>query len=331
MKNDKFNALFSENKIYLYVISIAVIAIGRYDLRLGGVSFLILLYLVYFNFKSNKKNKENLREYIENLSQNVDTATKRTIINVPFPVVIIDNNGLINWYNSPFFNMFQGEYLLDKKVKEVIKEVDVQIVLEEGAKTYSNIGINHSYYDIYCDKVQLAPDNDSECIIMVYLVEKTDYVILKESYLNSRAVVAVIEIDNYDEMQKEIPDEQKPEINAEIDKRINAWAGLHQASIQKYSNGHYLLHFTQKQLAQIQEKRFDILDAIREINVVGKFQITLSIGVGINGRGTAELQSFAKAALDLALGRGGDQAVIKDEGKLSYFGGKTKAVEKRTG
>jgi len=316
--------------ISLWIIAVAVIIIGYYNMLLGAAGALLLGYLIYHNMKAATRKKEELRQYIENLSENVDTATKNAILNLPFPLVIIDEQGVINWYNMLFSNIFQGEYILDKKLSSYVAGVDIGRVIKNGMEEFKNINIKDRYYDIYCNLITLSENNAERNIIIMYLVDKTEYINLKNKYNEERSVVAVLQVDNIEDVLKETDEAARPALIAEVDKRINAWASLCNASIQKYSNGEYMMHFTYKQLMAIEEKRFDILDNIREINAGNKIPVTLSIGVGVNGKTHSELQKFSRSAMDIALGRGGDQAVVKDNEKLSFYGGKTKAVEKRT-
>ncbi len=331
MKNEKsFSALMSETNLYLWIISISIIIIGIYNPPLGIIGFCILMYLIYHYRKTVSKKKEELRTYIENLSDNVDAATKNAILNIPFPLVIIDEKGSINWYNMLFFNIFEGSYILEKNLNQFITGINLEKVLESGSEKYTNLNIRQNYYDLYCNRVDVQEKSESSHIIMVYLVDKTEYMSIKNKAMEDKEVIAVLQVDNFEEVFKEVDDSSKPALVAGIDKTINTWASSNNASIQKYTNGEYIMHFPFKQLLAIQEKRFDILDSMREISAGNKIPVTLSIGVGLNGKNHLELQLFAKSAMDIALGRGGDQAVVKDNDKLSYYGGKTKAVEKRT-
>ncbi len=331
MKNGKsFSALMSETNLYLWIIGISVIIIGIFNLLLGVIGFCILMYLIYHHRETVSKKKEELRTYIENLSDNVDAATKNAILNIPFPLVIIDESGSINWYNMLFFNIFEGSYILEKNLNEFVTGINLEKVLKSGSEKYTNLNIRQNYYDLYCNRIDVQEKSGSSHIIMIYLIDKTEYMSIKNKATEQKEVIAVLQVDNFEEVLKEVDDSSKPALVAGIDKTINTWASSNNASIQKYTNGEYIMHFSFKQLLIIQEKRFDILDAMREISAGNKIPVTLSIGVGLNGKNHLELQLFAKSAMDIALGRGGDQAVVKDNDKLSYYGGKTKAVEKRT-
>lgn len=325
-----FRILDPNSNVYLWILGISFIIIAYYNLFLGLISALLLIYLVYYNLKLRSQKKEELRLYIETLSDSVDTATKNAILNLPFPLVISDEEGSINWYNSLFSRIFQGDYLLDKNVDLCIPDFDLREVLNGDKTEFKNIKIKERYYDLYCETFQITEADIKKKIIITYLVDKTDYMQLRNKYLEEKSVVAILQIDNLDEVLSNVEESLKPAILADLDRIISSWSSINNASIQKYSNGEYILHFSYKQLQSMQEKRFEILDTAREINSGSRIPITLSIGVGVGGKTHAELQSFAKSAMDIALGRGGDQAVIKNNDKLSFYGGKSKVVEKRT-
>lgn len=331
MKKHKFlHMIVPDTHIYLWIIGISVFLLGIYNLALGLVGVAVLGYLIFHYFRTTTRKREELRSYIENLSDNVDTATKNAILNLPFPLVIIDDHGVINWYNLLFTNIFQGEYILDKKLSSYITGIDIGRVLKNGTEEFKNINVKDRYYDIYCNLITLHENNEDRNIIIMYLVDKTDFIAIKNKYNDEKNVIAILQVDNFEDVLKEADEISKPALMAEVDKKINAWASNYNAAIQKFSNGEYILFFSHKQLLDIEEKRFDILDNVREINSGNRIPLTLSIGVGVNSKTNAELHKSSRSALDIALGRGGDQAVVKDNDKLSFYGGKTKAVEKRT-
>ncbi|MDF2531057.1 MAG: phosphoesterase [Clostridia bacterium] len=331
MKLRKFSVAFAKDtNLYLWIIAISVLIIGIFDYRLGIAGILVLIYLVVHNMRTATRKKEELRLYVENLSESVDTATKNAILNLPFPLVIVDEEGFINWYNTLFVNIFEGEYILDKRLSSYLGAVDLGRILKNGTEEFKYVNVKDRYYDVYCNLINLKENSTERNIIIMYLVDKTDFIAVKNKYHDERTVISLLQVDNYEEVLKDVEELAKPAVIAEIDRRIKAWASLSNASIQKYSNGEYILHFTYHQLVEMEEKRFDILDSIREINSGNRTPITISIGVGVNGKTIAELQRFSHSAMDIALGRGGDQAVVKDNDKLSFYGGKTKAVEKRT-
>ena len=143
-------------------------------------------------------------------------------------------------------------------------------------------------------------------------------------------VVGIIQVDNYDDVMQDAKEAEQPLIAAEIEHKINLWSGKINGLIRRYAKDKFIIIFNHKHLKELEAKKFDILDDIREINQGNGIPITLSMGIGVYGKNPLQTWEFANGAKDLALGRGGDQVVLKKGDKISFYGGKAKAVEKRT-
>ena len=164
--------------------------------------------------------------------------------------------------------------------------------------------------------------------ILLYFINETPFKQLKELYNDNMVCVALLMIDNYDELTSRAGEEGEMNAAAEIDRVIRRWGAEMDAAVARYRAHMYEIVFSFKNFRQQREKRFDILDRVKEIETEADFPVTVSIGVGICGKTIAENESYADAALDLARGRGGDQAVVKNINELEYFGGKSQSVEK---
>lgn len=165
---------------------------------------------------------------------------------------------------------------------------------------------------------------------MLYWIDNTNFTTLKTKYNDEKVNVGLIQIDNYDDVRNNTDETNRPIVFAEIDKMLNSLAARISGFIRKYENDKYLIIFENRHLENLEMKKFEILDNVREIDLGNKIPVTLSIGVGVNGKSLTQQYEYAKAAMDIALGRGGDQVVVKRIDKLSFYGGKSKAVEKRT-
>jgi len=234
MKIRKFSDIWGPDvSISLWILAIAVVVIGYYNVFLGLAGALLLGYLVYHNLHAATRKKEELRLYIENLSENVDTATKNAILNLPFPLVIIDDQGVINWYNMLFSSIFQGEYILDKKLSSYLSGVDISRILKNKMERFKNINIKDRYYDIYCNLININESGEEKNIIIMYFVDKTDFISLRNRYNDEKPIAAILQVDNIEEVIKETEEALRPALVAEVDRRVNAWAALNNASIQK--------------------------------------------------------------------------------------------------
>ena len=171
-----------------------------------------------------------------------------------------------------------------------------------------------------------AEDEDSNMIVTFYDI--TMYVEYRDRYDDEKVCVTRINIDNYDDLISGTDPTMRMTVSSDIDRAIRDWSARIRGSIVTMRAGQYIMYFQHQYLAGMIESKFEILDQVRNIETQTDFPITLSIGVGINGGSFGETRNYADAAIDLALGRGGDQAVMRDGTKIRYFGGKNASVEK---
>lgn len=316
--------------IYLIMIGVLIAIIAYYQPLLSLLLTVALGYLIYQYIVAIRDKEKEWKKYIEGLAEEFDTATKHAVFNMPFPLVLLEMDGTISWYNTRFKDLFADEDLLNKKIEELLPQLEVESLLEDEDRKPVEVAYEDQYYEIHYNVVDSKKTiSTRENIIMLYLVNKTDEAQLYNRYKDEILAVCLAYVDNYDEVKNSTPELDRPIVLAEIDKVINSYVTKHNGLVRKYENDKYLFIFHNRDLERIKDKRFDILDQIREIDKGNPISITLSMGVGINGKNPYENYEFARAAIDIALGRGGDQAVIKEDNNLSFYGGKTKAIEKR--
>ncbi len=164
--------------------------------------------------------------------------------------------------------------------------------------------------------------------IMLYFIDITAFERLKELYHDEQICIALINVDNFDELMASAGEERELELSTEIDRHIRNWSNKMGAASARYRDHLYEIIMTRKNFRSLVDHNFRILDEIREIETEADFPVTLSIGIGIAGKTLLETEDYAQDALDLALGRGGDQAVVKNISNFEYYGGKTQSVEK---
>lgn len=326
----RFKSFFPNNEIYLLVIAVLLSVIFYYNLYIGIAGLLIFGYIVFHHVKFNRIRKKELNRFVEDLSTNLDAAGRNTLSQIPVPLVIVDSKGFILWVNSAFSEII-SKNIYGKNVNYFIKEFSVQKILDKNGGQFERVKIEKETYNIIASPVEVGEDKQGKNhIILLYFINKTDYYEIHDMYNDKKPVVALIEVDNFDEVNKSTEDIYRPALIAEMENKINAFAASLEGISRKYDDTKYIIVMENRFLNQLIEKKFDILDDFREIDVGNKMPVTLSIGIGKNGESFTKVHQYAVAAKDLALGRGGDQAVIKDGDKFSFFGGKSKEVEKRT-
>ncbi|HLS52716.1 MAG TPA: DHH family phosphoesterase, partial [Tissierellaceae bacterium] len=222
------------------------------------------------------------------------------------------------------------EEILNERIYGVVPNFDLEKLLDSKEREPIPIKYDDEHYLVFPNfvdnkKIQSIRNK----IIILYWVNNTDFVKLKQLYKDETAILSLVYIDNYDDVKNSTPDINRPILLAEIDKRITEYFSEYNGVVRKFENDKYLVIIDNKALEDIQEKRFDLLDNIRELDYGNKIPITLSIGVAATEGNLLESHNNARAAIDIALGRGGDQAVLNRNGTLDFYGGKSKALEKR--
>ncbi len=332
MENKKFSGMFVPRaRFYLWIIFILVCIIAVLYWQVAIPGFLLFIFLVYYNYRSNYIRQREITKYIENLTFNIDSAAKDTLLNFPMPLVVLELDGTIIWYNSSFREIFNKEDLLEKTIHSFIGELQPETLVDEISNVSKEIIVEDKHYNVLGNFVKIENKSDTgSYILMLYLIDNTELIQLKKKQEDEKAAVGIIIIDNYDDLMQSMNEAGRPHMLAEIDRNVLQWIGFAGAITRKFERDKYLIVVGHKYLKELEEKKFDILDTIKEINLGNKIPVTFSIGVGLNGGSFQENYQFAAASLDIALGRGGDQVVIKDGENFRFFGGKSRETEKRT-
>lgn len=332
MDNKKHSGIFIPKAgFYLWVIFILLGIIAYLDYTIAIPGFAIFVFLVYYNYRSSYIRHKEITKYIENLTLNIDTATKDTLLNFPMPLVVTEIDGTIIWYNSSSKEMFGGVELLEKTIHSFVKDLDPNNIGNEQINFSKEIVISGRHYNVLGNFVKVDSKIDEDgFIILLYFIDNTELVEMKKQYCDEKAVIGLIVIDNYDELMQSTDDSKRPQMLAEIDSKITHWADNTGSIIKKFERDRYLFIFEHKYMKEFEDKKFEILDCVKEINVGNKIPVTLSLGFGLNGKSFWENFKYANASIDIALGRGGDQVVIKDNKDFTFYGGRSRELEKRT-
>lgn len=330
--DNKYKNFSTNNKGYMVLFAVFVIILFCYGHFVTAVlAFVLYLLLGIYNIKNSRKRKKEWRTFVENLSSKLDVATSNSLLNLPFPLFIIGRKGDVLWYNQQVTCDFEGEEILGKNFKEISKEINVRQITEGKKDTFNFVNIKDKYYDVYAKLVDMNEQKiNDDTIIILYFYDVTEKYTIQKELNDNKEDVILIEVDNFNDAIKSTDEDKAPLLAAEIERQINLYAQKLNAMMKKYSLSKYVLTVQDRYIQNEIQSKFDILDIIREIDYGNDLTVTLSIGVGRGGETPQKNLEYAEAAKDLALGRGGDQAVVKSKEKLSFYGGKTKEVEKRT-
>lgn len=321
-----FEKIISKTKIYLAIIAILMVVLCMYNIKFIIPSILIYILIIIYAYWTNNKGKEELSEHIKNLTFSLDKVAKIALVNLPFPLVIAETNGNLIFRNTRFNEEF-ANIDINNYLKEILKDVKAEIKnSDKKEKIVDELQIDKKTYKIYGEYMPLK----DEYVITIYFIDNTKLVNLEKKIDDTDSYIGLIKVDNYDELAQRITDEEKPQILAKIEKKIYDWATEFDGLILKSDRDTFIAIFEKQNLKRIEEKKFDILDVIKEEDISGKMQITLSIAMSNEGKNNYEKYKCAQSALDIVLGRGGDQAIVRENNKYHFYGGRTKEVEKRT-
>ena len=335
-----FESIISRTKIYLAIILVLLVVICFERPEFIIPSILLFIAIVIYTYYANNKRKSEISETLQDLTLTVDSAAKTSLINSPFPLIILETDGSVIWRSSKFISEFANidinTYINDLSI-DIIDEIKnkEKIIDKEKKDIVRKLKIGDKIYKIMGRYVNVKnKDKDKkakkEYMIILYFIDDTENVKLQKEYKDSKTCVSIIMIDNYEETLQRVEAEEKAQITAEIDKTIYEWADLTNGVLIKSDRDRYIYLFEQRYLEKIKEDKFSILDKIKEIDTKEKVQFTLSIAVSNEGITDKEKYKSAEAAMDIVLGRGGDQAVIRENEIYKFFGGRAQEMEKRT-
>lgn len=315
------------------------------------ISIAFLLYYGIVQSRLERSVKHRLKESLSALSEDAGTINE----NISLPMVTCNEAGSIVWCNSRFREIFGAIDLNKMKVEELFPTFDFEELKDyyaDGAAPAASPE-EHAAESEDRDQEDAEPETGNAMTVssgakffdvihsrarngkvgqyqyMLYFYEITPYKEIKEKYEEERAVLAILELDNFEDLMNELKEDARPKVQAEIEEVIYSWAKRMNAMIRKFDRSKYLMLMGNRYFQNVLAKRFDILDRIREIEVESNFPPTMSIGICTDDRTYIEMERGAFSALEIALGRGGDQAAVKSMGDYSFYGGKAKAIEKR--
>ena len=329
-----FDKLISKTKIYLIVIAVLLTVICFYENKFILPAILIFSLILMYAYWTNNKRRNEISEHIKDLTLTVDNAAKSTLINSPFPLIVIETDGNIIWKSSKFIKEF-ANVDINTYLNNIVKEIKLELEnsSEENKKELrelikKQVVIGEKTYSVFGEYVKTKEKD--EYMTSLYFIDETEHVELQEKYDKSQVCVGVVMIDNYEEIMQRVSAEDKPIFTAVIEKALYDWAAEFKSLIVKSDRDTFILIMEQEYLKLLEDEKFTILDQIKEISIPGKIQTTLSIAISNEGESNYKKYKSAQASIDIALGRGGDQAIVRKNGKYTFFGGRAQEVEKRT-
>lgn len=309
----------------LISIAITILAIILYYIREFYLASAILIIYVVWNAYSDI-DRQLYNEKVDTLTTRIKANINDNISNMLYPLALIDNEGNILWANKRLKEELNLLDLKEQNILSIGRNLDLQKLLKCDKDLRQRVKIKDSFYSIYATNIS---DENSPYIKQKYIVYFNEVSNLRDLY-SIRESIMLIEVDNLSEALEGTDEANRPMLAAEVEKTINSYGKKLKAMIIKYEYNKYCLSVQEKYINDEINCKFSILDEISNIDRGNKLEVTLSIGIGRGGDNSQENYNNAMTARELALGRGGDQVVIKNNEKISFFGGNTRELEKRT-
>ncbi|MBO6301690.1 MAG: DHH family phosphoesterase [Ruminiclostridium sp.] len=263
-------------------------------------------------------------QYFARIDNEIDRMERVSMNYMPIGIAIVDNNSRLVWFNHDFSERFADEAVYGNSIEIIIKLPLEKLLGREG---YYEIKYKSNYYKVYAD----APmENDAKDVFIIYFLDITRVRVLETEQRMSRPVVMIFVIDSYEELFGGSSESEASKVTVQIDKLLEDFISGCNGILRKYNRERFWAVVEERYVRAMIDDKVKILDSVREIQVNDRISVTLSIGVGRTAKTIAESEDFARQALDMALGRGGDQAAIKNENGFEFYGGVSKGVERHT-
>ena len=327
--------------LYLTIVLILMdVAMYAQDIQMGAeFSGFIVLYVIIVLI-SNRRNRPLLINELVNFATQYGTVQKQLLNDFEIPYALLDYNSRFLWMNEKFTEITGKDKNYHKSVTTVFPSLTKDILQKSEAVGSINVMLDDRNYRIsmkriYFDSVTrdsaiVAINDTDEYLTAIYLFDETELNRYIRENEEQKLVAGLIYIDNYEEALDSIEDVKRSLLIALVDRKVNKYFTEIDALVRKIEKDKYFVVFKYKYLEQLSADKFKLIEDVKSIKVGNEMAITLSIGVGAGGVSYTQNYEYARMGIDLALGRGGDQVVVKEGEEVTYYGGKAKQVERNT-
>ena len=327
--------------IYPCIMSVVLFVVGIWitviDSDAGSIILSLAIVYLIFTIVMYVVNQKLVMQELIKFAVDYAQVQKELLDDMVIPYGLIDRQGNILWQDGEMSHLLRREY--GKRVPEVFKEItDEHLELGDEIKEM-HINFKDHFYRVQLKRVdtdkafnntEILDIENQEYVIAMYMFDETRLRKIEKENFDQKLVVGLIYIDNYEEVLQSVEDVRASLLAALIDRKINKFVSNIDGIVRKLEKDKYFMVLKRQSLEAIRSEKFDIVDDVKTVSIGNELQVTISIGIGMGAETYGQLCDYSRAAMDLALGRGGDQAVVKDGENVYYYGGKTKQVEKTT-
>ncbi len=316
--------------LVMVVFAVVTFLLGNRDVAIAELVIVAVLYGVYF--ATMYRRKQRAASYLSELMGSVDEASRDSTLNCPLPVVMFrpDTDEVV-WSNNRFLDVIGGqEGVFDTKMADLAPQFNARWLMEGKSECPEEVVLNGRRYQVFGSVSRTAEGRRDGVLATVYWLDITELAGIRDTFRATRPVVAVLLLDNYEDTIKGEEDNVQSAMLNDISQKLKEWMGDAGGILYRLNRDRYLYIFEEQYLTRYKAEKFSILDSVRTVQSPGGIPVTMSIGIGTGGGSFAELFRFANLSTEMALSRGGDQAVLKNRFNFEFYGGRAKETEKRT-
>lgn len=319
---------FKKLSAYFYAIYIAIFVsmcgvVAFFNIAAAVVFFVVFCAYSFFLWKKIKSAVGQIGSHVENRTNQSIFAQKNLVNALPIPFVVTKSDFTVDWYNSLFGDIMNNQSTHGQNIGSLFPNFSKELIKAHRCFDFEK---DESQFVISAEKFE----QDEKVYYVFFMLDVTETRLLAQMLNHEKTAIAFIFIDNYDEVLAGLEDFRHSLLIGLVDRNITSFAEQINGVVRKFENDKYILVFSYSKIQYLKENKFSILNQVRDIRIGEHQPVTLSMGIGVNGATHAQSMQFARSAIDLALGRGGDQVLIKDNAQLSFYGGKSKEMEQNT-
>ena len=331
--NERIRKLVRTNTVaYILLLLLFAAVTAKISLALAIGEVAAALAVWYISHRRSKVVQQQLHQYVERIAGGADTAKNSNMLFAPMPMMVFNpENDDVLWANDLFTDLpGVGKDIFESRVRDVVEGFETHWILEGKSEFPGLFTWNGRRYRIFGCLSRPEGTGHMGVLATTYWMDVTDLEHMRTTLAETRPVVAIIMIDNYEDLMSACPEGKRSAVRAAVEEKMDQWRGGSGALLMKSDRDRYLMVLDEARYEKFAAGRFSILDDVRTVQAGEGVYATLSIGVGREAADFEALYKNAGLALEMALSRGGDQAVVKDQMNFEFYGGRAKTTEKRT-
>ena len=336
MKSNKNLKRLSEPGVGIHLLFMVLFALGALYFKqyiLAAAEGGVILVLIVYTLIARRAKEKQLAAYIESVTYDSENAKNSTLMHFPLPIAVfrLDDANIV-WGNEMFFSMCgDGKKRIDTRITDLVPDFSGKW-LKEGRDRYPTLlEVAGRKYQVHGNLIRSDKEEEENVFLgITYWVDVTEYDDIRLEYEGSRPVPGIVIIDNLDEMYRNVPERERNDLRDTVEDKLHQWCESHHGILRRYDRDRYLVMFEKRDLDKMREEKFRIIEEIHQVESMNGVTATISVGFGEDATSLGEGLQFADMGVELALTRGGDQAVIKNRLSFEFFGGRGIEVEKRT-